>query len=639
MATSALNSTIRRTTPLAKSSESGDDSSYSTRRSIPRRYRSLSRFSHRMPDPDAELTPMRKGKFVNTVRGSGFAEISLDDLAVEFFESFSGESGVSSGERERSGSRNSGGRGGEGEMANSQRRGRSVSRVGSGGSGGLRRLDAETESSRRRRSLSRQPSTREITGKSGGIDTGSSNSSRRRSLSRQPSAREITGKSGGIDQGSSNSSRRRSLSRQPSAREITGKSGGIDQGSSNSSRRRSLSRQPRERVNSGENSGSVSRGRAIGADREKENARRRRSLSVVRRRIDNSESDVDQVEYSSNSRDVKSGQSQISGSRKPTASDQRQGLRRSFSQNPVKYHDGYSSQSSAVTDDEGKESRSSKHGTERIIRTVYAQNKVTPKKRESLGNSDYGVGSQRKSYEHHHANSTSTKGYATKLQESEERKRELLAEIMLEEERGRELSLNLKNLLTENSSESNETTARMRKRSKDRRLSMCLTDEAEQYIDEFISNIEDTDFSSFEDERSESSSSFGLTKSQTTLPKSVPVEMDGVMLPWLQWDTPDDTCAALTRLDMAPHTPNTKLNLWESGPAQDASSGRETTSIGTVSSRGSWSPYESATKPVDHVRRLKIDVGEYLKRPNSEDILNETWKLRHRISSGSLVLS
>ncbi|CAA7055898.1 unnamed protein product [Microthlaspi erraticum] len=210
---------------------------------------------------------------------------------------------------------------------------------------------------------------------------------------------------------------------------------------------------------------------------------------------------------------------------------------------------------------------------------------------------------------------------------------------MLEEERGRELSLNLKNLLTENSSESNETTARMRKRSKDRRLSMCLTDEAEQYIDEFISNIEDTDFSSFEDERSESSSSFGLTKSQTTLPKSVPVEMDGVMLPWLQWDTPDDTCAALTRLDMAPHTPNTKLNLWESGPAQDASSGRETTSIGTVSSRGSWSPYESATKPVDHVRRLKIDVGEYLKRPNSEDILNETWKLRHRISSGSLVLS
>lgn len=101
---------------------------------------------------------------------------------------------------------------------------------------------------------------------------------------------------------------------------------------------------------------------------------------------------------------------------------------------------------------------------------------------------------------------------------------------------------------------------------------MCLTDEAEQYIEEFISNIEDTDFSSFEDERSESSSSFGVMKSQTsqsaTIPNRVPVEMDGVMLPWLQWDTPDDTCAALTRLDMAPHTPDTKPNIWESDPTQ-----------------------------------------------------------------------
>lgn len=34
------------------------------------------------------------------------------------------------------------------------------------------------------------------------------------------------------------------------------------------------------------------------------------------------------------------------------------------------------SHSSAVTDDEGKDSSLSKHGTERIIRTVYAQNKV-----------------------------------------------------------------------------------------------------------------------------------------------------------------------------------------------------------------------------------------------------------------------
>ncbi|CAF2124814.1 hypothetical protein HID58_010473 [Brassica napus] len=585
MATSVL----KRTTTLAKSSESCDDSSYSTRRSIPRRHRSLSRFSHRTPDPDPDATPMRKGKFVNTVRGSGFGEISLDDLAVEFFESFSSESGLSSSERGRSGSRkSSGGGGGVGDVTHSQRRGRSVSRAGSSGNGGLRRLDADTESSRRRRSLSRNPSTREIAGKSGGLDPGRSISSRRRSVSRQP---------------------------------------------------------PRERVNSGEN---AIRGRAIGADRGKENSRRQRSLSVVRRRIDNSESDGDQVQHSSNSRDLKksvmSGKSLNGGSGKPAASDHRQGPRRSLSQNPIKYHDGYSSHSSAVTDDEGKESSSIKHGAERIIRTVYAQNKVTPKKRESLGNSEYG--SQRKSHDddHHAAISTFTKGYATKLQESEERKRDLLAEIMLEERRGRELSTNLKELLIENSSEADEKPSRTRKRSKDRsrRSSMCLTDEAEQFIDEFISNIEDTDFSSFEDEKSESSSSFGLVKSQssqsTTVPKSVPVEMDGVMLPWLQWETPDDTYAALTCLNKSPHTPNAKPFVWESDPTQDGSSGQGT-SNGTMSSRGSWSPYESATKTVSPIRRLKIDVSEYLKRPNSADILNETWKLRHRISSGSLVLS
>jgi hypothetical protein len=298
------------------------------------------------------------------------------------------------------------------------------------------------------------------------------------------------------------------------------------------------------------------------------------------------------------------------------------------------------SQSSAVTDDEGKDSSSSKHGTERIIRTVYAQNKATPKKRESLGNSGYG--SQRKSLDDNRGVSTSTKGYATKLQESEERKRELLAEIMLEEQRGRELSVNLKEILTENSSEAEEKPLRTRKRSKDRsrRMSMCLTDEAEQFIDEFISNIEDTDFSSLEDERSESSSSFGMIKTQssqsTSALKSTSVEMDGVMLPWLQWETPD-VSAAVACLIKSPHTPNSKSLVWESDTTQDASSGRGT-SIGTISSRGSWSPYDSVTKPVMPTKTLKIDVAEYLKRPNSSDILNETWKLRHRISSGSLVL-
>lgn len=101
---------------------------------------------------------------------------------------------------------------------------------------------------------------------------------------------------------------------------------------------------------------------------------------------------------------------------------------------------------------------------------------------------------------------------------------------------------------------------------------MGLTDEAEQFIEEFISNIEDTDFSSFEDERSESSSSFGLIKTPSSqsanVLKNVPVEMDGVMLPWLQWDTPDDTSTTLACLKNLLLTPSTKSSLWESDPTQ-----------------------------------------------------------------------
>lgn len=89
---------------------------------------------------------------MNTMRGSGFPEISLDDLAIEFF---------SSGDRGRSSSRNADVSPKKAE-ASSQRRGRSVSRQSSrvvGGKSnvwegsGAGRVAAESNS-RRRRSVS-----------------------------------------------------------------------------------------------------------------------------------------------------------------------------------------------------------------------------------------------------------------------------------------------------------------------------------------------------------------------------------------------------------------------------------------------------------------------------------------------------
>ena len=82
-------------------------------------------------------------------------------------------------------------------------------------------------------------------------------------------------------------------------------------------------------------------------------------------------------------------------------------------------------------------------------------------------------------------------------------------------------------------------------RSNDRsRMSKRLTEEAEKYIEDYISNVEDTDISSLDGDRSDTSSSLGgKTKPNFEIPapsKTVPPGMDGVLLPWLQWETSND---------------------------------------------------------------------------------------------------
>lgn len=149
MATSAFKSTTKRSSVPTGISNGADDSfgNSSTKTRQHRRSRSLSQFSRRLPTEDLELeeppvandSALRRGKFVNTVRGSGFPEISLDDLAIEFFSSKDNSGGSNAEERgssERSRSRLTR-RGSDvgrwaSDTASSKRRGRSVSRHGGG---------------------------------------------------------------------------------------------------------------------------------------------------------------------------------------------------------------------------------------------------------------------------------------------------------------------------------------------------------------------------------------------------------------------------------------------------------------------------------------------------------------------------
>ncbi|KHN31914.1 hypothetical protein glysoja_035909 [Glycine soja] len=358
---------------------------------------------------------------------------------------------------------------------------------------------------------------------------------------------------------------------------------------------------------------------------------------------------------------------------KPVASDQRPVLRKSLSLKGLRAYDGYSSHSSVLTDDEGTSAHSNKNGIEKL-RSVYAQKKVAltdtdkgshkakqkelthmeteqavVKPRTStlstvdcllLNNSDViqTVSSIRRSYE-------------TELEKSEKRKQDLLAEMVFEEQRGRELSKIVNELIPAKEDNLIQNPSRARKRSKDRsRMSMRLTEEAEKYIEDFISNVEDTDISSLDGERSDASSSIGgLIKPETfnslPVPRSLPVLTDGVTLPWLQWETNNDaspmTNLNKTHMTITPKTENIKV--------QDQGDN-------SISSRGSWSPdylQEYVGKDVysklgegcgypDHSlsaksKGLRYDMDDYLKVKSNENLLIESWKQRQRIKSGTLL--
>ncbi|XP_057488785.1 uncharacterized protein LOC130774733 isoform X2 [Actinidia eriantha] len=351
------------------------------------------------------------------------------------------------------------------------------------------------------------------------------------------------------------------------------------------------------------------------------------------------------------------------------------------------------SQSSALTDDDAKETHSSKNMAEKTIRAVYAQKKVEHPTGDDVNNVLYEA--MRKELRHavdeikmelEHATMVRTtpaldgesclqadnsndqavskirKNYATKLEKSEKRKQDLLAEIVMEEQRGRELSKIVRELHPDpKSSTIAGKPSRFRKRSNDRnKMSTRLTEEAEKYFEDFISNVEDTDLSSFDGERSDASSTLGVRKTRdpilhsgktetfqiTAGSNSLPVEMDGVILPWLKWDASNDGSLLPSNHNrVLPLTPKSLMrDVAQDEILAQGSSGRST------SSRGSWSTgleghslstdeaAGSILKELASPPRSRFDMDRYLELKRDEDLVFERWKEQHRISSGGLLL-
>ncbi|KAK1310271.1 hypothetical protein QJS10_CPA08g01918 [Acorus calamus] len=395
-------------------------------------------------------------------------------------------------------------------------------------------------------------------------------------------------------------------------------------------------------------------------------SRRRRSASVARHRRGDLEA-----------RDVEMKSASESNARR----------RRSLSVARYRGSDS-ESYSSALTEDEGWSSHANKYGIEKTIRAVYAQNKID----HPIGDEEetgfyeamrtevrHAVEEMRTELEQVMGKGQSNaptngfklrspdisqditemrKNYTTKLEQSEKRKQDLLAELAVEEQRARELSQVVKDLLPEPKSTAPVSRpSRNRRRSDDKtRMSKCLTEEAEKYFEDFISNVEDTDVSSFDGEKSDASSTLGgsiksrirplycaIDEMEENLARgtSLPVDLDGVILPWLQWETSNDCSPLLCKSNTVGN--NLLSAAQESSPVCN-------NSIYFTSSRGSCSgpgkddspSMISKSKVVinsDDCRRGSVfDIEEYQHLQRSEDLLLERLRLRPRIESGGLVI-
>ncbi|XP_041996855.1 uncharacterized protein LOC121746953 [Salvia splendens] len=106
---------------------------------------------------------------------------------------------------------------------------------------------------------------------------------------------------------------------------------------------------------------------------------RRRSMSVARYQISDSESDIDCSRNTSNHATTiapTSGNTHLPLASKTAASSYCLPGRARSQIDLSMIHDDYSSQSSALTDDESKDTRFGRNGSEKIIRAVHAQKKA-----------------------------------------------------------------------------------------------------------------------------------------------------------------------------------------------------------------------------------------------------------------------
>ncbi|XP_074278714.1 uncharacterized protein LOC141602308 isoform X1 [Silene latifolia] len=387
-------------------------------------------------------------------------------------------------------------------------------------------------------------------------------------------------------------------------------------------------------------------------DGENGGVRRRRSLSVAPK----SKSFVSDSENEHFQKTTSRADSLHQNSlQKPTFSSQQRGLRRCSSQKDLlRSHDGYTSYSTTFTDDEGNGAHHLGHEIENRRRVSSAFDKVPCL--SSCEQNSMLYKEVQKEYTHPGRDKSvdALKGDNK------------LPGMAIN---GGRRSADPDALKAVSTIRRNYKT-KLEERSSDRiKASKQLAEEdANKIMEDFISSVEETDFSSFDGERSDTSSIIGgainpmmhyghIESFKSPLRFDLYAgDMNDVKFPWLEWETGDDgTPLPRNEIKQHPATPKTVL---QDALEERAGQTEPEPSVDSKSSHGSWSPGVAnsfcidtgETRQTEEVescknqllarvpRKPRVDIDDYLKPPSNDNILSEIWKQRERIHSGGLFI-
>lgn len=233
--------------------------------------------------------------------------------------------------------------------------------------------------------------------------------------------------------------------------------------------------------------------------------------------------------------------------------------------------------------------------------------------------------------------------YAAKLDQAEKRARNLWAELAVEEQRCQELSRILKELHPDPQSSQTRKKSGTRKNSAERKqISKCLTEEAQTYFEEFvsISTLEDSEMSSLEEVEKGSSvedvkmEEDGYYRESTSSISSTNLADDGIVIPWLKYETNSHPMAPLNRkkLDIA----STGSKIQQDGAKEERNSSSCSSNSGKNvhvtntkrKSTGNWSTNRRSLQNISNFTPKRTEGKLSLSIGNPTDI-----KTKHEIKN------